>query len=67
MPNYDIYIGASPIDIYVSAAQAAVGSGASSFADLTDKATADIPAINTPVATALEAEAAAIKAELESP
>lgn len=38
------------------------GGGSTTFADLTDKATADIPAINTPLATAL-----ALKAPLASP
>lgn len=34
------------------------GGGAAAFADLTDKASADLPAINTPLATALSGKAA---------
>ncbi len=40
-------------------------SGASTFAALTDKATADIPAINTPIANALTGKQAAFTAQVQ--
>ena len=59
MPEYDIYIGGAPIDIYVSAAQGPTtvggGAGVDTFAELTDKVSANIASINTSVANGLAA------------
>jgi hypothetical protein len=57
MAEIDIFINAAPVAVSVSAAQGPAteggGSGVSTFAALTDKATADLPAINAPLSLAL--------------
>jgi len=63
MADIDIIINSAPVAIAVSAAQGPAGvSGAGSFATLSDKTSADLPAINTPLTTAL-----GLKADLNAP
>jgi hypothetical protein len=54
--------GNQPSIVFINQGPAGTGGGATSFAELTDKATADIPTINIPLATALS-----LKAPLASP